>query len=120
MSDSRNLLGKHAVMFGAGGSIGAAVAKGFAADLRVCGPRSVTVHSADGSINHGSGEFLEIDAPRKLVMTRKFQKHLLLGTRETTVTCLCSAKSPYFCVEPGYCIFFQAMKPCTRTHGDYN
>jgi uncharacterized protein YndB with AHSA1/START domain len=56
------------------------------ADLRVCGQWSVAVVFADGSTNGGSGEFAEIDAPRKLVMTRKFEKHPLLGTRETTIT----------------------------------
>jgi uncharacterized protein YndB with AHSA1/START domain len=56
------------------------------ADLRVCGQWSVIVRFPDGTTNGGSGEFAEIDAPRKLVMTRKFQKHPLLGTRKTTVT----------------------------------
>jgi len=28
---------------------------------------------ADGSTNGGSGEFAELDAPRKIVMTRKFR-----------------------------------------------
>jgi uncharacterized protein YndB with AHSA1/START domain len=56
------------------------------ADIRVCGQWSVTVVFSDGSTNGGSGEFAEIDAPRKLVMTRKFEKHPLLGTRETTIT----------------------------------
>ena len=56
------------------------------ADLRVCGQWRVTVRFTDGSLNGGSGEFAEIDAPRKLVMTRKFEKHPLLGTRETTIT----------------------------------
>jgi len=56
------------------------------ADLRVCGGWSVVVRFADGSTNGGSGEFAEIEAPRKLVMTRKFEKHPLLGTRETTIT----------------------------------
>jgi len=37
-------------------------------------------------IRHSQREFAEIDAPRKLVMTRKFEQHPLLGTRETTVT----------------------------------
>ena len=41
-------------------------------------PRAV----ADG----GSGEFAEIDAPRKLVMTRRLDQHPLLGSRETTLT----------------------------------
>lgn len=56
------------------------------ADLRVCGQWSVIVHFVDGNTNGGSGEFAEIDAPRKLVMTRRFEKHPLLGTRETTIT----------------------------------
>lgn len=56
------------------------------ADLRVCGQWSVTVRFADGSTNVGSGEFAEIDAPRKIVMTRRFEKHPLLGHRETTLT----------------------------------
>ncbi|MGB2624346.1 MAG: SRPBCC domain-containing protein [Candidatus Acidiferrum sp.] len=33
-----------------------------------------------------SGKFAELDAPRKIVMTRKFEKHPLLVTRETTIT----------------------------------
>jgi len=56
------------------------------ADLRVCGQWSVTVRFADGNTNGGSGEFAEIAAPGKIVMTRKFEKHPLLGTRETTIT----------------------------------
>lgn len=56
------------------------------ADFRVCGQWRVTVRFTDGSINHGGGEFLEIDVPRKIVMTRRFDTHPLLGTRETTVT----------------------------------
>ncbi len=56
------------------------------ADLRVCGQWSVTVRLADGNNVSASGEFLEIDAPSKIVMTRKFDKHPLLGTRETTIT----------------------------------
>ncbi len=59
---------------------------GWTADLRVCGQWSVTVRLADGNNVSGSGEFLEIDAPRKIVMTRRFDKHPLLGTRETTIT----------------------------------
>ncbi len=56
------------------------------ADLRVRGPWSVQVVFTDGSTNGGSGEFAEIDPPRKLVMTRKFDKHPLQGSRETTIT----------------------------------
>jgi len=56
------------------------------ADLRVCGAWSVQVVFMDGSTNGGSGEFAEIDPPSKLVMTRKFEKHPLQGSRETTIT----------------------------------
>lgn len=56
------------------------------ADLRVCGQWSVVVRFVDGSTNGGSGEFVEIEAPRKLVMTRRLQSHPLLGARETTIT----------------------------------
>jgi uncharacterized protein YndB with AHSA1/START domain len=52
----------------------------------VCGPWSATLVLNDGSINHGSGEFAEIDAPRKLVMTRKFDNHPFQGMRETTIS----------------------------------
>jgi uncharacterized protein YndB with AHSA1/START domain len=60
--------------------------KGWTADLRVCGPWSVTIVFPDGGHNVGSGEFAEIGVPRKLVMTRRFTEHPLLGTRETTIT----------------------------------
>ena len=56
------------------------------ADLRVQGQWSVTVHFASGGTNGGSGEFAELDAPRKIVMTRRFERHPLQGTRETTIT----------------------------------
>jgi len=56
------------------------------ADLRVCGPWSVTVRFPDGSTNRANGEFAEIDPPHKLVMTRRFENHPLQGTRETTIT----------------------------------
>jgi uncharacterized protein YndB with AHSA1/START domain len=61
---------------------------GWKADLRVRGQWSVTVRFADGTTNGGSGEFAEIDAPRKIVMTRRFENHPLLGMRETTITAL--------------------------------
>jgi len=60
--------------------------EGWKADLRVCGQWSVTVRFKDGNTNWGGGEFAVIDAPHKLVMTRKFEKHPLQGTRETTIT----------------------------------
>ncbi|MCL5029352.1 MAG: SRPBCC domain-containing protein [Bacteroidetes bacterium] len=56
------------------------------ADLQVCGQWSVKVVFTDGSTNGGCGEFAEIDAPRKIVMTRRFDEHPLLGSRETTIT----------------------------------
>jgi uncharacterized protein YndB with AHSA1/START domain len=57
-------------------------------DVRVCGPWSVTVRFPDGNVVHADGEFAELDAPRKIVMTRRFDKHPLQGTRETTITYL--------------------------------
>jgi uncharacterized protein YndB with AHSA1/START domain len=60
--------------------------EGWQADLHICGEWSVTVRFSNGTTNHGSGEFAEIDAPNKIVMTRRFEEHPLLGTRETTIT----------------------------------
>ena len=60
--------------------------KDWKADLRVAGQWTVSVIFGDGSSNRGSGEFAEIDAPHRLVMTRKFDTHPLQGTRETTIT----------------------------------
>jgi uncharacterized protein YndB with AHSA1/START domain len=56
------------------------------ADFRVCGRWSVTICFADGSMNRGSGEFVELCAPHRVTMTRRFNLHPLLGTRETTIT----------------------------------
>lgn len=56
------------------------------ADLRVGGAWSVTVVLEDGNTNGGNGEFAEIDAPHKLVMTRRFDQHPLQGAREDTIT----------------------------------
>jgi hypothetical protein len=61
-------------------------AAGSVVTARVSVRWSVTVRFVDGSTNSGSGEFAEIDAPHKLVMTRRFEKHPLQGTRETTIT----------------------------------
>jgi uncharacterized protein YndB with AHSA1/START domain len=60
--------------------------KDWKADLRVCGPWSVCVELKEGGLVHAGGEFCEIDAPHKLVMTRTFDKHPLMGPRETTIT----------------------------------
>ncbi len=59
------------------------------ANLRVGGPWSVRVRFTDGSTNGGSGEFAEIEAPHKLVMTRRFEKHLLQGVRDRARRRLC-------------------------------
>lgn len=56
------------------------------ADLRVQGQWSVTVCLNEGGTNAGWGEFVEIDTPHKLVMTRVFKQHPLQGKRETTIT----------------------------------
>jgi uncharacterized protein YndB with AHSA1/START domain len=56
------------------------------ADLKVGGQWSVKVALADGGTNGGGGEFAELDEPHKIVMTRRFDEHPLLGKRETTIT----------------------------------
>jgi uncharacterized protein YndB with AHSA1/START domain len=60
--------------------------KDWKADLRVRGAWSVAVELEAGGEVHADGEFCEIDFPRKLVMTRKFDAHPFQGTRETTIT----------------------------------
>jgi len=61
--------------------------KEWKADLRVCGQWSVAVKFANGiPDNHATGEFAELDAPHRIVMTRKFEAHPLQEQRETTVT----------------------------------
>ncbi|HTI10371.1 MAG TPA: SRPBCC family protein [Puia sp.] len=56
------------------------------ADFRVGGRYSVVVVRPDGSAYPASGTFLEIDAPHKLVHTRKYEwDHPVLGRRETTI-----------------------------------
>jgi uncharacterized protein YndB with AHSA1/START domain len=44
----------------------------WAADLRVGGRWSVIPRTADGSTTPASGQFLEIEGPRKIVLTRKY------------------------------------------------
>ncbi len=56
------------------------------ADVRVCGPWSVTVELEAGGTEHANGEFCEIEVPNKIVITRKFDGHPFLGPRETTIT----------------------------------
>jgi len=60
--------------------------KDWKADLRVCGAWSVAVQLEAGGEVYADGEFCEIDFPRKLVMTRKFDAHPFQGNRETTIT----------------------------------
>jgi uncharacterized protein YndB with AHSA1/START domain len=60
--------------------------KDWNADLRACGPWSVTVQLADGNLVHSFGEFCELSFPNKIVMTRRFDAHPFLGDRETTIT----------------------------------
>lgn len=56
------------------------------ADLRVGGSWGVTVEMNDGKLVHAWGEFCELSAPNKIVMTRRFDAHPFLGERETTIT----------------------------------
>ncbi|MER9680347.1 SRPBCC domain-containing protein [Mesorhizobium sp. M0184] len=62
---------------------------GWAADLRVGGRWSVTVETAAGRHLPASGEFLEIEEPRRIVQTRRYDwDHPTLGRRETKVAWL--------------------------------
>lgn len=61
--------------------------KDWHADTRVGGRYSVVVHRADGNDLPASGTFLELEQPRKIVHTRKYEwEHPSLGQRETTIT----------------------------------
>ena len=62
---------------------------GWNADLLVGGGWSVIVETADGRRLPASGEFLEIEAPRRIVQTRRYDwDHPALGRHETTVAYL--------------------------------
>ncbi|RWB66111.1 MAG: SRPBCC domain-containing protein [Mesorhizobium sp.] len=62
---------------------------GWNADLRVGGSWSVVVKTADGRRLHASGEFLEVEVPRRIVQTRRYDwDHPALGRKETTVAYL--------------------------------
>jgi len=52
--------------------------KDWKADVRVCGPWSVTVDLVDGTQVRAWGEFCELSFPNKLVMTRRFDAHHFL------------------------------------------
>jgi uncharacterized protein YndB with AHSA1/START domain len=60
--------------------------KDWTADLHARGRWSVTVELNDGTQVHEWGEFCELNVPNKIVMTRRFAGHPLLGERETTAT----------------------------------
>jgi uncharacterized protein YndB with AHSA1/START domain len=61
----------------------------WSADFRVGGRWAVIVRTADGKDLSASGEFLEIEAPRRIVQTRKYEwDHPMLGRRETKVAYL--------------------------------
>ncbi len=61
----------------------------WSADLRVGGRWTVVVRTADGRNLPASGEFLEIEAPRRIVQTRAYEwDHPTLGRRQTTVAYL--------------------------------
>ncbi|WP_245273675.1 SRPBCC domain-containing protein [Mesorhizobium sp. WSM3224] len=59
------------------------------ADLRAGGRWNVLVRTADGRSLPAGGIFLEIEAPRRIVQTRRYDwDHPALGRRETTVAYL--------------------------------
>ncbi|BAV48890.1 Activator of Hsp90 ATPase 1 family protein [Mesorhizobium loti] len=61
----------------------------WSADLRVGGRWTVTVRTANGNDLPAGGEFLEIEAPRRIVQTRAYAwDHATLGRRQTTVAWL--------------------------------
>ncbi|MDF2433284.1 MAG: hypothetical protein JWP44_2915 [Mucilaginibacter sp.] len=63
--------------------------RNWTADLRVGGKWSLSVVRPDGSSLPASGEFIEIDAPHRIVMTRRYDwDYPILGRRETKVTYL--------------------------------
>jgi uncharacterized protein YndB with AHSA1/START domain len=59
--------------------------KDWTADLRIQGRWSVTVELPDGKTLNEWGEFCEVNAPYKIVMTRRFGGNPFLGERETTL-----------------------------------
>jgi uncharacterized protein YndB with AHSA1/START domain len=61
---------------------------GWSADMRVGGSWHVTVRTADGRRLPAGGEFLEIEMPRRIVQTRRYDCHPALGRKETTVAYL--------------------------------
>ncbi|KUM23869.1 ATPase [Mesorhizobium loti] len=71
------------------GSAAAYRMTGWTADLRIGGRWNVTVRTADGRRLPASGRFLEIEMPRRIVQTRRYDwDHPTLGRHETTVAYL--------------------------------
>lgn len=60
--------------------------KDWRADLRTQGRWSITVELPDGRQFNEWGEICEVDAPHKVVMTRRFAANPLIAERETTLT----------------------------------
>jgi uncharacterized protein YndB with AHSA1/START domain len=60
--------------------------KDWEADLRAQGRWSVAVVLDDGRQFNEWGEFCDVDAPNRVVMTRRFGANPFLGERETTLT----------------------------------
>ncbi|MDX8467789.1 SRPBCC domain-containing protein [Mesorhizobium sp. VK23B] len=62
---------------------------GWAADLRVGGRWTVLVETSDGRHLPASGKFLEVETPRRIVQTRRYDwDHPTLGRQETTLAYL--------------------------------
>jgi len=71
------------------GSPDACLMTGWTADLRAGGRWNVRVRTTDGRSLPASGVFLEIEAPRRIVQTRRYDwDHPTLGRHETTVAYL--------------------------------
>lgn len=71
------------------GSAGTYRMTGWTADLRIGGRWGATVKTADGRSLPASGTFLEIETPRRIVQTRRYDwDHPTLGRNETTVAYL--------------------------------
>lgn len=68
-------------------------------DLRVGGAWSVVIRLADGSAFPASGTYIEIDAPRRLVLTRRYDwDYPEFGRRDTRVTYLIEPSAQGTCV----------------------
>jgi uncharacterized protein YndB with AHSA1/START domain len=62
---------------------------GWSSDLRVGGRWTVLVETSDGRHLPASGKFLEVETPRRIVQTRRYDwDHPTLGRQETTVAYL--------------------------------